>query len=110
MADRIEVVSQQGWFSRIGGAFKGIVVGLLMFFAAVPLLFWNEGRAVQTYKSLKEGAGAVVSAQSSPRDAGLDLKLVHLIGEATVDAPVRDPVFGFEQRGLRLERTVEMFQ
>lgn len=110
MADRIEVVSQQGWFSRIGGAFKGILVGLLMFFAAVPLLFWNEGRAVQTYKSLKEGAGAVVSAQSAPHDAGLDGKLVHLIGEATVDAPVRDPVFGFEQRGLRLERTVEMFQ
>jgi len=110
VSDSIRVVSRQGWFSRLGGAIKGIFVGMLMFLAAVPLLFWNEGRAVTTYKSLKEGAGAVVETTASPRNAQLDGGLVHLSGMVQVDSNLRDAEFGVEQRALRLERTVEMFQ
>ncbi|HRQ63658.1 MAG TPA: TMEM43 family protein [Xanthomonadaceae bacterium] len=110
MSDRVTVVSRQGYFSRLGGAIKGILVGFLMFIVGFPVLFWNEGRAVQTRKSLDEGAGIVVSAQVTPRDAALDGGLVHLSGPVVVDVPPRDPRFGIEQRAIRLERMVEMYQ
>ena len=110
MPDQFRVVSREGWLGRLGGAFKGILVGLLMFLAAVPLLFWNEGRAVTTYNSLKEGAGAVVETTAAPRNASLDGGLVHLSGAVQVEDTLRDAEFGVEQRALRLERSVEMFQ
>ena len=57
-------VTTQGWFSRIMESIKGVLVGLICFVASFPLLWWNEGRSVQTYKSLTEGRGAVVSVAS----------------------------------------------
>jgi hypothetical protein len=110
MNNRVTVVTRQGYFSRLGGALKGILVGFLMFVIGFPVLFWNEGRAVQTRKSLDEGAGAVVGAQIAPRDAELEGRLVHLSGSVQVDATLRDPRFGIEQRAIRLERVVEMYQ
>lgn len=98
------------WFGRIGGAFKGILVGLLMFVAALPLLFWNEGRSVQEYKTLKEGGGAVVSVESDrvdPAKAGL---LIHVTGKADSEASLKDPVFGVSANALKLKRSVEMYQ
>ena len=40
--------SSQSWFERLGNAFKGILVGLVMIVVAFVVLFWNEGRAVRT--------------------------------------------------------------
>ena len=48
--DQFTEVEHVSWFGRIGGAFKGILVGLIMFVAAFPLLFWNEGRSVKNTK------------------------------------------------------------
>ena len=56
-------VSQVSWFSRLGGAFKGILFGIILFLLAIPLLFWNEGRAVKRARALTKGAAAVVSVQ-----------------------------------------------
>jgi len=53
--DSYTEVSSRSWFSRIGGAFTGIVIGLVMMAVAFGLLFWNEGRAVGRYKTLQEG-------------------------------------------------------
>ena len=64
----VSETSSQGWLSRLGGAIKGIFVGLIMVIAAFPLLFWNEGRAVKTAKSLDEGRGAVVTTDSARVD------------------------------------------
>ena len=51
--DRFTEVTSQSWLSRIGGAIKGVLMGFVLFILAFPLLFWNEGRAVTTYKTLK---------------------------------------------------------
>ncbi len=53
--DSFTEVSSQGWFSRIGDSIKGILFGIFLFIAAFPLLWWNEGRSVERYNSLKEG-------------------------------------------------------
>lgn len=108
--DQFTEVEHVSWFGRIGGAFKGILVGLIMFVAALPLLFWNEGRSVQEYKTLKEGGGAVVSVESDrvdPAKAGL---LIHVTGKADSEASLKDPVFGVSANALKLKRSVEMYQ
>jgi hypothetical protein len=103
-------VTSESWLSRLFGSIKSVVVGLILFLAAIPLLFWNEGRAVKTARALEEGAAAVRSVTTdrvSPENEG---KLIHLTGEAVSSVTLTDPAFGISESGLRLERKVEMFQ
>ncbi len=108
--DRFTEVTKQSWFSRIGGAVMGVVVGLVLFVLAFPLLFWNEGRAVTTHKTLKEGGSIVVSVASNSVDASNAGRLVHVTGLADTQAILKDPVFGVSAKALKLKRTVQMYQ
>jgi Transmembrane protein 43 len=108
--DSYSETSSQGWLSKLGGAIKGVLVGIVMVIAAFPLLFWNEGRAVKTAKSLDEGRGAVVTAPADKVDAANEGKLVHMTGRAKTAESVSDPVFGVSANALSLKRKVEMYQ
>ncbi len=108
--DSYTELSSQSWFSRIGNAFKGIVVGLILLVAAFGLLFWNEGRAVKRYKSLQEGASSVVSVQADSVDIQNEGRLVHLNGKAVTEDQVSDQQFGVSSAALKLERDVQMYQ
>jgi len=110
MPEGFKEVTHASWLGRIGGALKGILVGLVLFLVAFPLLFWNEGRAVRRHQTLEEGGGAVVSVPADRVDAGNEGKLVHLTGTAVTDATLSDAAFGVSARGVRLKRTVEMYQ
>lgn len=102
--------SRQSWFSRLGGAFKGILFGLVLFLLSFIFLFWNEGRAVERYKSLQEGAGVVVSVAADRVDPAHEGKLVHLTGPAKSDELLADDDFGVYVRAIHLDRKVEMYQ
>jgi len=108
--NRYTEVTRLSWFSRIGGAIKGIVVGLILVAISFPLLFLNEGRAVKREKTLKEGAGAVVSASSDSVDAANENKLIHVTGKTATDAVLTDKDFGVTVNALKLRRIVEMYQ
>ena len=108
--DNFTEVTQESWFGRIGGAIKGILVGLVLFIVAFPLLFWNEGRSVKEYKTLKEGGGAVVSVAPDTVDTANAGKLLHMTGKANTDATLKDPVFAVSANALKLKRIVEMYQ
>lgn len=109
MADYTEVTSES-WFSRIGNSFKGIVVGVIMIAIAFFLLFWNEGRAVKRYKTLKEGVGKVLPVGADTVAAVNEGQLIHLSGEVTTEEVLQDSVFGESHVALRLKRDVEMYQ
>lgn len=102
--------SSASWFGRIVESIKGVLVGLLLILVAVVLLFWNEGRAVRTAKSLEEGASKVVTVKADAVDAGNDGKLVAVTGEVTAKEDPIDPQFGATAPGIVLRRTVDMFQ
>ncbi len=108
--DSYTEVTSEGWFSRIGKSIKGILVGIVMFFVAFPILWMNEGRAVQAAKSLEEGRGEVVSIEAASVDPENEGKLVHLSGEATTTETLSDPLLGLSEQALRLSRSVEMYQ
>lgn len=108
--DSYTEVTTQSWFSRLGNAIKGIVLGGLLLFLGFPLLFWNEGRAVATYKALQEGAGIVVSVPADKSDPQNEGKLIHLTGMATTKENLTDPDFGVSAQAIKLERRTQMYQ
>jgi hypothetical protein len=110
MPDSIQVTSNSSWFSRLGKAFTGIVVGIILIIVGVALLFWNEGRAVKTYNTLKEGQGLVIDIASDSVDEGNNGKLVHLSADAVTDETLVDQDFGVSANAIRLRRDVEMYQ
>src|SRR5262245_52501886 len=110
MSDTFTETTSTSWFTRIKNSFGGAVIGLILIVGMVVLLFWNEGRAVQTARSLAEGAGAVVSVGVDKVDQGNEGKLVHVSGAVTTDATPSDPDFGVAAQGVRLVREVEMYQ
>ena len=98
------------WFQKLMEAAIGVLVGLAFVVVTGGVLFWNEGRAVQTYRSLAEGAGLVIDVANDRVDAGNDGKLIHVQGELQTTAPLVDPALGVQARGARLVRSVEMYQ
>lgn len=110
MSDSFREVTSVSWFGRIKRAVGGVIFGLILIVLMVIGLFWNEGRAVQTARSLAEGSGAVVSVGADSVDAANDGKLVHVSGPVTADSGLSDPDFGIAAQGLRLSRSVEMYQ
>ena len=99
-----------GWGSRLGASFKGILTGIILFIVGFPVLFWNEGRAVQATKTNDEGAARVVEAQPGAVDPSQNGKLVHVIGEAATKDVLKDDAYGVAETAIKLEKKTEMFQ
>ena len=102
--------THKSYFSRVGGSFMAVLFGLVMLVGSCVLLFWNESRAVQTARSLAEGRSLVIDIESGRVDSANEGKLVHLNGDVTAVAHLRDPEFGVAATGLRLVRSVEMYR
>ncbi len=103
-------VTTKSWGSRLVESIKSVLVGIALFVISFPLLFWNEGRAVQTAKSLEEGASAVVSVSSEKVDPAHEGKLVHMTGETKTTDKLTDPDFNVSAVAVKLDRSVEMYQ
>jgi hypothetical protein len=110
MPDRVTVTSRRGLSGRLSESIKGVLFGFVFFVVAFPLLFWNEGRAVRTAKSLEEGSGIVVSVSPDRVDSANEGKLVHMSGFAKTDDVLVDETFGIRESAVHLVREVEMYQ
>jgi hypothetical protein len=110
MSDRFTVTTSKSWFSRLAESIKSVLVGLILFVVSFPILFWNEGRAVKTARSLEEGSGAVVSVSSDLVAPGNEGKLVHVTGPIATDGPVVDEDLGVQATAVKLVRNVSMYQ
>ena len=110
MSDTFTETTTKSWGSRLGDSIKGVLIGFALVAGACAFLFWNEGRAVQTQKSLTEGAGLVVDVDPARIDPANDGKLIHVSGELKAATPLTDAEFGVTAAGIRLARDVEMYQ
>ena len=108
--DNYSEVTSRSWFSRIGGAFKGIVIGFVLMAMAGGLLFWNEGRAVERYKTLKEGGGMVQTVSFDTVDPANEGRLVHVPGRVDTESTLFDHELGVQVQAISLIRDVEMYQ
>lgn len=110
MSDTLVETTSKSWLSRIAGSIGGIIFGILLIIASIVLLTWNEGRAIQTARSLAEGGKMVIDVASDPIDQANSGKLIHVSGTASATAATADPEFGVSVVSLRLRRIAEMYQ
>ena len=82
--------------SRFGQTIGRAGGGLLLFLIAFPVLFWNEGRAVNDARRLEEGSKAVVSAPYDKIDPANEGKEICVAGEATTTDILGDPAGSFK--------------
>jgi len=108
--DSFTETTHQSWLSRLGQSIMGMLVGLGLIVGATILVFWNEGRAVQTARSLTEGEGLVIDGDAAKVDPAHEGKLIHVSGELATKLPLTDPEFGISTPAARLVRTVEVYQ
>jgi hypothetical protein len=108
--DSVTEVTETSWLKRIGQSIAGVIFGLLFIAGSCVLIFWNEGRAVITARSLTEGAGLVQSVSADKVDPANDGKLIHVTGLLATSGPAVDEEFAVKGDGMRLVRTVEMYQ
>ena len=108
----MSIVRHESWFSRLAGSIKGIFAGGLIALIAIPLMFWNEGRAVYRARTLAEGREAVIEDVPIDQvDGSNEGKLVHMTGTAESHETLTDDKFAISvDKAIKLERVVEMFQ
>src|SRR5438067_733347 len=109
MANVITELTNQSIFGRIGNSIVGMLFGFLLLIGSIILLFWNEGRAVATAKSLQEGAATVIDVPADNVDSANESKLIHVTGETSVTDPLQDPIFNVSEKALRLRRNIEVY-
>lgn len=110
VSDTVTETQHVGFGSKLMQSIKGVLVGLALVAGSGVGLFWNEGRAVTTQRSLTEGAGQVQHVETSrvaPENEG---KLVHASGPFATKAPLVDAEFQVQALGAVLVRHVEMYQ
>ena len=107
------VTTKTGYGTRVGGSFKGMLVGLLFFAAGTALLWWNEGRAVRTGDAIKEAAGALLELPDPSRlEPAFEGKLVHATARASAASTISDARFAVQApaHALRLDCESEIYQ
>ncbi|WCL47758.1 TMEM43 family protein [Leptospira sp. GIMC2001] len=103
-------VTSKNYGQRLTESIKGVLTGAVLFIAAFPVLWMNEGCSVKTAKGLDQGASEVVEIDISKASNEYNGKLIHGSGMATTTENVSDPTFGISLNGFRLDRKVEMYQ
>ncbi|MBF0273365.1 MAG: TMEM43 family protein [Magnetococcales bacterium] len=108
--DEVTEVTTQSLGSNLGSSIKGALFGFVLILGAFVLLWWNEGRTVEHYKTLREGLAQVVEAQTERIDPAMEKKLIHVAGKLLVNGTLTDADFGITTQAVRLKRTVSMYQ
>jgi hypothetical protein len=111
MADRYTDVSSQGFLSRIFGSIVGFFLGPVLIIAAIVLLSWNEGRAVQAIRGLGEATQVAVEANTNTVSPANEGKLVHIVGPATATQSIADDDMGVNfSNEVAVARDASMYQ
>ncbi|XP_014670709.1 PREDICTED: transmembrane protein 43-like [Priapulus caudatus] len=102
---------EDDFFARVRRSVAAVPLGLLLIAIGVGLLFWNEGRAVGTARSLEEALSLVRPLRSHEVAVEeYDGKLIHLVAPLRTKVWLSDPAYNVELSAVKLKRTVEMYQ
>ena len=110
--DKVVVTNEkQGFLSKITSSFTGIIVGILLLFGGISLLWWNEQNNVKNIKNVKELRDQVIEVSSSKVDDEYDGKLISTNGKFTYnESVITDDAFKVSAQTPVLVRIVEVYQ
>lgn len=104
-------VTKTSYGQNIGNSFKGIFTGILLVIAGTIAIFWNENRAIKTYKAINRTQDVCVEMPDiNTVSADMNGKVVHATGIATTTETLTDSDFGVNVNAIALERKVEYYQ
>lgn len=106
----MNVVSNIGWFGRIGRSIKGIFAGFVLALISVVVLVANERNAVRDIRANQELDKKVVSVANDQVDSTKEGQLVHLNGPSETTDIVEHPEFGIRENAIRLSWQSEIYQ
>ena len=109
--DVVTVNSNQGFFGKLSSSFTGIIVGIVILFGGISLLWWNEHNNVKNIKNVKELRDQVIDVSSKKFDDKYEGKLIATNGKLDYNESVlTDDLFKVSAKTPILTRTVEMYQ
>ena len=107
---QFQTTTSQSWFSRLGGAIKGVFMGLVLFIIGFPALWWNERDAVRNTNALNELQKVTIDVGTPEIKAENEGKPVFMTGPAATQEILTDTIFGISENAIRLDRDVEIYQ
>ena len=97
-------------WEKIKDSIKSVLFGILLFFASLGVIFFNECNAVKDTARTEEAGEISVSVSSDNVDSSNNGQLVHMNGEAQTTETLTDSTFGISQNAIKLSRDVQMYQ
>ena len=90
----------------------GLLGGLALIVLGIMLLFWNEGRTVQTQSAINEGLKSYKDVTSEQIDSKNEGQLIATTGKLDLSnsGELKDHKFSITVKGAKLRRNVEMYQ
>ena len=102
---------KQGFLGKMTNSFSGIIVGILLLFGGIGLLWWNEQNNVKNIKNVKELRDQVVDVSSASVKDEFDGNLIATSGKLDYNNDtITDSLFGVNAQTPVLVRTVEVYQ
>ena len=98
------------YWARLWNSLKWILMWIVLIFASITLLWWNEWRTIDVTQWLAEWKKITVNWEVSPIDNNLDWNLIYINWKATTDEILTDDIFFVSDTSIKLIRKVEMFQ
>lgn len=87
------------------------MTGLILIIVGTILIFWNENRAIKTYKAIGRAQDACVEMPDiNTMSPDFEGKTVHAIGVASTNEQLTDDIFGVAANALAIKREVEYYQ
>lgn len=110
--DKVVVANEkQGFLSKMTSSFSGIIVGIILLFGGIAMLWTNEHNNVKNIKDVKELRNQVIDISSSKVDDKYDGKLIATNGKLTYnESVITDDAFKVSATTPVLVRTVEYYQ
>jgi hypothetical protein len=104
--------SHESWFQRFGKSCIAFVIGWILMWFSVPVLWLNEKRSAKHEALIDQGEADCRSIEADKFDEDNTHWLVHVNGETASMEGVKDPQFNvsYESGVIALTSTVEIFQ
>lgn len=110
MNDIFSNTTEINFLQRIGGSFKAVISGALVFCVSFVLLWKNEGCAVSQQAALNELKSKVVKADAQNPSVAFNGQPVLLQAALYSKNFVHDDQFVIKQPFIKIQRIVEMYQ
>src|SRR3954469_20656084 len=104
MSDQFVTIKRTGWLGNIMNSFVGVLLGIILFVVAFPVLWFNEGRT-----NMATIAKASVLVDGASVNQQMEGKQVAVAGTLSSDERLGDTPYLAAGAYIQLNRKVEMY-